>query len=137
MDYEKRYNELIDAIKEMLEANPHDEGLQNWVQDNVPELTESEDERIRESAIKLLRRIDSAVKWSQDGYTLGDIIAWLEKQVEQKSDWSDEDCYKVQRICMYLNEAKKYYADITEVRECIEWLKFLKERINYKKGGEE
>jgi hypothetical protein len=36
-----------------------------------------------------------------------------------------------------LNEAKKYYADITEVRECIEWLKFLKERINYKKGGEE
>jgi len=55
----------------------------------------------------------------------------------QKSDWSEEDNYKVQRICMYLNEAKKYYADITEVRECIEWLKSLKERINYKKGGEE
>jgi hypothetical protein len=80
MNYEEKYRKLLDAIKVMLEANPHDEGLQNWVHDNVPELTESEDIRIRESAIKLLRRIDSAMKWSQDGYTLGDIIAWLEKQ---------------------------------------------------------
>jgi hypothetical protein len=27
-----------------------------------------------------------------------------------------------------LDEAKKYYADITEVRECMDWLKSLKER---------
>ena len=48
---------------------------------------------------------------------------------EQKPTWSEEDMSKVQIICMYLNEAKKYYADITEVRECINWLKSLKDRV--------
>ena len=47
-------------------------------------------------------------------------------------NWSVEDMSKVQRICKYLNEAKKYYADITEVRECIEWLKSLKDRVQPK-----
>lgn len=51
------------------------------------------------------------------------------KKGEQKPAWSAEDTFKVQRICKYLCEAKKYYADITEVRDCIEWLKSLKQRI--------
>ena len=44
--------------------------------------------------------------------------------------WSAEDEFKVQRICKYLNEAKKYYADITEVRDCIDWLKFIQNKIS-------
>jgi hypothetical protein len=43
-------------------------------------------------------------------------------------EWSVEDMSKIQKICKYLDEAKKYYADITEVRECTDWLKSLKER---------
>jgi len=75
MNYEKRYNELIDAIKEMMEANPHDEGLQNWVHDNVSELTESEDEKIRKELIKFVKvNIPDEERY----------IAWLEKQDEQK-----------------------------------------------------
>lgn len=79
MNYEKRYNELIEAIKEMMEANPHDEGLQNWVHDNVPELAESEDEKIRKALITYFQRfpygcIDSA------GTNPKEAIAWLEKQ---------------------------------------------------------
>ena len=45
MDYEKRYKDLVEAVKMLKEANPSDEGLQNWVNDNVPELKESEDEQ--------------------------------------------------------------------------------------------
>ena len=74
MNYEKRCNELIDAIKEMMEANPHDEGLQNWVHDNVPELTESEDERIRKEFCEDIWTFipnEKAHKY----------IVWLEKQV--------------------------------------------------------
>ena len=44
-------------------------------------------------------------------------------------EWSVEDKSKVQRICKYLDEAKKYYADITEVRECMDWLKSLEDKI--------
>lgn len=49
-----------------------------------------------------------------------------------KHAWSVEDSSKVQRICKYLDEAKKYYADITEVRECIEWLKSIEDRVQPK-----
>ena len=53
----------------------------------------------------------------------------LKNRVQPKQEWSEEDKSKVQRICKYLDEAKKYYADITEVRECMDWLKSLKQRI--------
>lgn len=52
------------------------------------------------------------------------------KEIEQKSAWSAEDTFKVQRICKYLDEVKKYSADITEVRECKDWLKSLETKNN-------
>lgn len=61
----------------------------------------------------------------------------LEKQGEQKTTWSVEDMFKVQRICKYLDEAKKYYADITEVRECIDWLKSLRPQNTWKPSDEQ
>ena len=74
-----------------------------------------------------------------DGYQTDDgilshkcAITAVKKLYESKPSWSVEDTFKVQRICEYLNEAKKYYADITEVRECIEWLKSLKDRVQPK-----
>ncbi len=66
-----------------------------------------------------------------------EIEYWLESlkgrlQPQPKQEWSVEDRSKIQRICIYLNEAKKYYADITEVRECIDWLKSLKPQSQWK-----
>lgn len=86
MNYEERYNELIDAIKVMQEANPHDEGLQNWVQDNVPELAESEDERIRKRLIENFKWFcgdfpETTKLGKDDDMLVKDIVAWLEKQV--------------------------------------------------------
>lgn len=52
-------------------------------------------------------------------------------------EWSVEDMSKIQRICKYLDEAKKYYADITEVRECIEWLKFLRPQYIWQPSDEQ
>jgi hypothetical protein len=51
---------------------------------------------------------------------------------QPKQEWSVEDMSKIQRICKYLDEAKKYYADITEVRECVDWLNSLKDRSAWK-----
>ena len=51
MDYEKKYNKLVEAIKVLQETNPSDEGIQNWVNDNVPELSESEGEKIRKEIL--------------------------------------------------------------------------------------
>ena len=52
MDYKKKYLNALEAVRKMQETNPHDEGLQNWVNDNFPELAESEDERIRKELIR-------------------------------------------------------------------------------------
>jgi len=107
MDYKKRYNELIDAIKEMMEANPHDGGLQNLVQDNVPELAESEDEKVRKWLIDTIKSVpNDSIEW--DIIDKSDVLAWLEKQGEKNSTdkvepkfnagnwivWQDK-CYKV------------------------------------------
>lgn len=59
------------------------------------------------------------------------IDPYFGKQIEMRLSWSGEDTSKVQRICMYLNEAKKYFGDVSEVRECIEWLESIKDRIGF------
>ena len=56
-------------------------------------------------------------------------ITAVKKLYKQKLAWSVEDMSKVQRICKYLDEAKKYYADITEVRDCMIWLKSIIDRV--------
>ena len=79
MDYEKKYKDLVEAVKKLQGANPSDEGIQKWVEDNVPELKESEDEKIRKELINYLYDVhdddEERAKW----------IPWLEKQGEQKS----------------------------------------------------
>ena len=73
---------MIEAIKEMMDANPHDEGLQNWVHDNVPELKESEDEKIRRALTGLLKFgfNDGSAIAPGSNITKEDALAWLEKQ---------------------------------------------------------
>jgi hypothetical protein len=64
------------------------------------------------------------------------ISAEVKEAMYAKTAWSEGDMLKVQRICKYLNETK-YYTDITEIRECIEWLKSLKTRCTWKPSDEQ
>ncbi|MCR4774589.1 MAG: hypothetical protein K5854_09570 [Prevotella sp.] len=72
-----------------------------------------------------------------EAYKIGFADGEAHAKEEIATAWSAEDMSKVQRICKYLDEAKKYYADITEVRECIDWLKSLKERYTWKPSDEQ
>ena len=154
MNYEKKYKEALEKARQFSER-PLEEDSSTIVEYIFPELKESEDERIRKAVIEMIH--DTPNIECEENYNVRkeDVIAWLEKQgtsytkrdvddafVEgmafakdelekqcEKPAWSEEDTFKVQRICKYLDEAKKYYADITEVRDCIDWLKSLKQRI--------
>ena len=83
MDYKDKYNKLVNAIKVLQETNQSDEGIQNWVNDNVPELRESEDERIRKYLIYCVNR---TIPESDDFNEISkeQILAWLEKQDQVK-----------------------------------------------------
>lgn len=136
----KRYDEGLEiAKKNYISAQDlcEDVGIEcfkNTLENIFPELKESENElswltRYIEEDIYIL---SMDIRDNEDRVKLENLrksLAWLAKQGKQVSVWNEEDIFKVQRICKYLNEAKKYYADITEVRECIDWLKSLKERI--------
>lgn len=78
MNYEQKYNKLVNAIKVLQETNPSDEGIQNWVNENVPELWESENERIRKSLINGFKRYDDGALFN--GCSVREILPWLEKQ---------------------------------------------------------
>ena len=81
MEYKEKYNKLVNAIKVLQEANPSNEAIQNWVNDNVPELWDSQDERIRKSLIDGFKRYDDGALFN--GYLVKEILSWLERQSEQ------------------------------------------------------
>lgn len=83
MNYEEKYNNLVVAIKQLQEANPSDEGIQNWVNDNVPELQESEGEKIKKYILNFIN-LNKGVNLSPDD--ADKMIAWLEKQGKQKEN---------------------------------------------------
>ena len=84
MDYKDKYNKLVNAIKVLQETNQSDEGIQNWVNDNVPELKEREDKRIRKWIKKELESkyvVDNIV----NNVMADKALAWLEKQGKETS----------------------------------------------------
>jgi len=110
MDYKEKYNKLVEAVKVLQEANPSDEGIQNWINDNVPELAESEDERIREALIRFHKSTIDI-----DGIKGEDIIAWLEKQGEQpRYSIGDVLCDK---SCTTLNKDTQPNFEIIDIRD--------------------
>jgi hypothetical protein len=50
-----------------------------------PELAESEDERIRKSLAAYFAKFKQSDMWDND-FSFGDILAWLEKQVQKPTD---------------------------------------------------
>ena len=135
--------EIMQLIQGMHDADPRKERWLAWLEKQNPIMAKSpqlggqksswseEDDIMKQNCHQML-----ALLRPNSSELIKDIIDnchhWLKSlknRVQPKQEWSEEDKSKVQRICKYLDEAKKYYADITEVRECMDWLKSLEDRI--------
>jgi hypothetical protein len=98
------------------------EYLKKGIEYIFPELKESEDE-------KMLREIKRYIKEQGNKPTglpngtvaVADMLAWLEKQGEQKSVWSEEDEAKLKSILFHIEDV--------ENKDVIDWLKHLKDRV--------
>jgi hypothetical protein len=96
----KRYDELLLKLqKAKVDDNVCDEMYYRVIDDIVPELSESEDERIRKAIHIYFDWLDGRKDYAPKGeYTIRDMIAWLEKQGEQKQDPCD-NCKDVRLNC--------------------------------------
>lgn len=77
IDYKKRFEEVLEKARELKEANPSDEGTQNWVNDAFPELNKFDENKARNALISVLTS-DFERDTVIEGITVGKIIDWLE-----------------------------------------------------------
>ena len=108
------------------------EACKACIEELIPELAESEDEKMREELIRSFKSLNTIEIWN--GIKRSDILAWLEKQGEKKPEenkgnigeispnWSEEDEKEMAAIEHHLNNCG---ASITSIL----WLKSLKGRV--------
>ena len=92
MDYEKLYKDLFNVTKELYPNMT--EYQKEKLQGVCPELAESKDERIRKALIHLINEQDGFLT-AINGINVKEIVAWLEKQGEQKPTDKIEPKFKI------------------------------------------
>jgi hypothetical protein len=80
----QRYDEAIERAEGVIEQNPLMEYLKKGIEYIFPELIESEDERIRKALMQNLQERFGTKGNMGKGLDMPDVLAWLEKQCEQK-----------------------------------------------------
>ena len=118
MDYEKKYKQLYTLINDLY---PHmSEHCKEKVEGFFPELTESEDEKIRKELLehcKKLAEMYNTLLTAEEYNKKQSWIAWLEKQ---KEFTSDEEKQGKEDVLWCINQAKKHAKDENEMGTC--WL---------------
>lgn len=96
MNYEQKYKDALERAKGLLEGM--DEGdyfaSSGDIENIFPELKESVDERIRKALKQGFFEYGNSFT-TFGGIQVGDILAWLEKQGEQKPDDNVAPKFKV------------------------------------------
>ena len=124
----QRYDEAINAIKELKAKHPTALVIKDWIKENFPELAESEDERIRKWLIALIKSNEYGPISNVGEMPCSklNVIAWLEKQAQKA--WTEEDKKMLKWVTGYL-ENKMLNAPMGEERtackNAIAWFKKL------------
>ena len=103
MDYEQLYKEALKRAKKLYEQGTITESL-SYV---FPELKESEDERIRNVLVELVKGNERCGYFMINNITTSAMIAWIEKQGEQKPANKVEPKFKEGDWVVWYNENYK------------------------------
>ena len=131
MDYEKKYKEALERMESYVKDGRFSQAFAALI---FPEFEESDDEKIRKWLLDLYSKFnpdDNAIK----GIPFSHVIAWLEKQGEQKPvEWSDGDIrhiqYAIDGLERYIKEhPDPEFGNATPCEKAaVRWLKSLKDR---------
>lgn len=125
MNYEKAYKEALERAKSKIENDKGHVLYEDDIKEIFPELAESEGEQIRKNLICFFKKeygTNSNARFA--GIEVKDIIAWLEKQDEQKSFWNERDEKNLNTIINVIHGGT-HLAYENE----IDWLKSIKDRV--------
>ena len=124
----KRYDDAINAIKELKAKHPTAHVIKDWIKENFPELAESKDERIRQFLIHEVTETSDEIM-SYRNMNKKDVLAWLEKQKHEEWSLYDEkilsEVFTSVEIAAYSEEKKK---------EIISWLQKYRPYMREKQG---
>lgn len=94
MDYKEKYEQALEVAKETYNKQPM---YKDWLESMFPELSESEDERIRKALIKMVHDTTGDELWVDYNIHKEEAIAWLEKQGEEKKPYGQRtECFDCQ-----------------------------------------
>ena len=102
--YEEKYKHALENFKKIKSANSDNKELVNFIEYEYPELRESEDERIKKELIQYLKDYPNL---PNGHYCCNDFFAWLEKQGEQKLEWSEDDERDIDNIIWLCDNIEK------------------------------
>ena len=83
MDYEEKYKDALERARESLKDGGISQNTIDYLTNVFPELKEFEDESIKKALIFYLGDMPEDTEL-RNGITNRDVLAWLEKQGEQK-----------------------------------------------------
>lgn len=103
----KAYDEAIERAKEVYDAYRFSMDTSNFNPTDIeyifPQLAESEDEKIRKWLYDYIERVGRT--WGKQPFHYEQILAWLERQKEQKpAEWSEEDEIIFQHCLVILHD---------------------------------
>ena len=134
--YEKKYKESLARAREIHFSKDEMEYI-------FPELKESEDENIRKAILSELDYLQNKEGWSDFGdYQIEDVIAWLEKQGEQKPVEPQQDMLSQEKYakavdeCVYGEQKSAEWSE--EYKMMLQYAieHFERQKRNYTEGGD-
>lgn len=138
--YEKKYKELEGKIKKAY-LYAQTDSTKAVLEEILPELAESEDEKIRKELIEHIK----ANKWADyvlfQKFSPDDVIAWLEKQVEKPQGKSALEAIEEEKKVDNANKVASAWNNgysngyIQAIEKAVEWLENHNDYIDVKDGN--
>lgn len=122
--YEKKYKEIVGKIRKAYQYAQTD-STKAVLKEIFPELAESEDEKIRKEIVRFIQmEVEDEIvgnKW----------LAWLGKQGERQSIWTDND--RIMAFTLLRDVDQMTYISNEGKNERLQWLNSLEDKFNNEK----
>lgn len=129
MDYEQKYKKALEKAKKLYGKYCIDDVLESL----FPELQESEDEKVKRIIHSISNKISFHLHdiFTEEEFQCFDAWsnAWLKKQDEQKSKWSEEDEELCQDTLDVFEALGNGLDPLEDYHKLYDWMRTIKQRL--------